>query len=100
MREVSNQIDVRRFETRSEAIDLSDYHKQRKHSQGRTILNGLFIFVILSLLGGLLGAVATGKAGMVERYIGSTEGLMTVIFLAQGAAAIICFALVVRWLRS
>ena len=63
-------------------------------------LSGMVLFAVMILLAGLLGAVAKGAAGPLESYAGSAESLMGFLFLAMGLAAVICFGMAVRWLRS
>ncbi|HKP86227.1 MAG TPA: hypothetical protein VJZ26_09030 [Blastocatellia bacterium] len=62
--------------------------------------NAVLAFAALSLVGGILGLFAIGATDWLDAHVGSQEGFVSVLFLAEIAAGIICFALIARWLRS
>ena len=66
----------------------------RSRSRG---LGGLAAFLLLC---GVTVAVARGQAGLAESYQISPQSLLVVAWMVQGAAALLCFMLAVRWLRS
>ena len=62
--------------------------------------NAILLLVVLSLLGGMLAMLARGGVDRWQSVVGSPEGLISVVFLAQVAIAVVCFALLIRWIRS
>ena len=62
--------------------------------------NAILLLVVLSLLGGMLAMLARGGMDRWQSVVGSSEGLISFVFLAQVAVAVLCFALLVRWMRS
>lgn len=60
----------------------------------------ILALVVLSLLGGVLMLLARGGMQRWQSVTGSSEGLITVVFLAQAAAAVLCFVFLIRWMRS
>jgi hypothetical protein len=62
--------------------------------------NAILLLVVLSLIGGLLAMLARGGMDRWQSVVGSSEGLISVVFLAQVAVAVLCFALLIRWIRS
>jgi hypothetical protein len=65
-----------------------------------TPFNAILLLVILSLLGGVLAMLARGGMDRWQSLAGSSESLISFIFLAQVAAAVLCFAFLIRWMRS
>lgn len=65
-----------------------------------TPFNAILLLVVLSLLGGVLAMFARGGLDRWQSLGGSSEGLISFIFLAQVAAAVLCFAFLIRWMRS
>jgi hypothetical protein len=65
-----------------------------------TPFNAILLLVVLSLLGGVLAMLARGGLDRWQSLAGSAEGLISFIFLAQVAAAVLCFAFLIRWMRS
>jgi hypothetical protein len=65
-----------------------------------TPFNAILLLVVLSLLGGVLAMLARGGLDRWQAAGGSAEGLISFIFLAQVAAAVLCFAFLIRWMRS
>ena len=65
-----------------------------------TPFNAILLLVILSLLGGVLAMLARGGLDRWQALAGSSESLISFIFLAQVAAAVLCFAFLIRWMRS
>lgn len=84
-------VEPARFENVRQATELP---------KSRGGFAGMVVIAVMFLLAGLLGAVAKGAIGPIESHTGSAESLMGFIFLALGVAAVICFAMAVRWLRS
>lgn len=71
---------------------------QEGESRVRGRFRGFGMLAAFVLFSGV--AVAGGQAGLAERYGISPESLLVVAWMVQGAAALFCFALAVRWLRS
>ena len=69
-------------------------------SPRRSRSGAVAVLVALLLLSGVTVAVAKGSASAVESYGGSPEGLLSIAWVVQGAIALLCFLLAVRWLRS
>ena len=72
----------------------------RNESPVRHRLSGFGVLAAFFLFSGITVAVSRGNAGIAERYHISSGSLLVVAWLAQGAAALFCFVLAVRWLRS
>ncbi|HKP12370.1 MAG TPA: hypothetical protein VJZ91_09680 [Blastocatellia bacterium] len=62
--------------------------------------NAILLLVILSLLGGLLAMFARGGMEHWQFIGGSLGGIITLFFFLQVAAALLCFAFLIRWMRS
>jgi len=78
------------------AYPLGDAATRRSSS----LFSAILLLVILSLLGGMLAMLARGGMDRWQSIVGSSEGLISVVFLAQVTIAVLCFALLVRWVRS
>ena len=65
-----------------------------------TPFNAILLMIILSLIGGVLAMLAQGGMDRWQSVAGSSESLISIVFLAQVAAAVLCFALLIRWMRS
>jgi hypothetical protein len=65
-----------------------------------TPFNAILLLVILSLLGGVLAMLTRGGMARWPSVAGSSESLISWVFLAQAAAAVLCFAFLIRWMRS
>ena len=63
-------------------------------------MGGLSVLAAVVLFSGITLAVARGSAGLAENYQMSPEALLGIAWMVQGAAALLCFVLAVRWLRS
>jgi hypothetical protein len=68
--------------------------------RGRSRLSGLGVLASFLLFSGITVAVARGQARLAESYGMSPESLLVAAWVIQGAAALFCFVLAVRWLRS
>jgi len=68
--------------------------------RGRNRLSGLGALASFLLFSGITVAVARGHARLAESYGMSPESLLVAAWIIQGAAALFCFVLAVRWLRS
>ena len=66
----------------------------------RSRFRGLGALAAFLLFTGVTVAVARGHAGLAERYQISQEALLGAAWVVQGAVALLCFVLAVRWLRS
>ena len=66
----------------------------------RSRLSGFGVLAAFLVFSGVTVAVARGQAGIVERYGITEETLIVAAWMIQGAAALFCFLLAVRWLRS
>lgn len=105
MTEMANNIEINGFVNaksfaRVEPIRFENLRQAAEMPKSRSGFAGMVLFAIMFLLAGLLGVVAKGSTGPIESYAGSAESLMGFLFLAMGAAAVICFGMAVRWLRS
>jgi hypothetical protein len=69
-------------------------------SAASTPFNAMLLLVVLSLLGGILAMLARGGLDRWQSLAGSSEGLISLVFLAQVAAAVLCFAFLIRWMRD
>jgi hypothetical protein len=76
------------------AATQEDEHRGRSRSSGFGMLTAFLLFI------GSTVAVARGNATLSERFGISPESLLVAGWMIQGAAALFCFALAVRWLRS
>lgn len=66
----------------------------------RSRLSGFGVLAALFLFSGVTVAASRGHAGLAQSYGISEESLLVVAWMIQGATALICFVLAVRWLRS
>jgi len=73
---------------------------RQDETRARRRLTGLGVLASLLLFSGVTVAVAGAQATLVERYGVSEETLLMAAWMVQGAAALLCFVLAVRWLRS
>ena len=73
---------------------------QQDESPVRGRFSGIGALAAFLLFSAITAAVARGHAGLAERYEISPESLLVVAWMIQGAAALFCFVLAVRWLRS
>ena len=69
-------------------------------SRTRSRFSGLGVLASFFLFSGITVAVARGHASLAESYGMSPESLLVAAWILQGAAALFCFVLAVRWLRS
>lgn len=102
---MANHIEINSFGNnksfaRVEPIRFENVRQAAEMRESRGGFAGMILFAVMFLLAGLLGVVAKGATGPFEAYTGSAEVLMSVLFVAEGAAAVICFVMAVRWLRS
>lgn len=65
-----------------------------------TPFNAILLMIVLSLIGGVLAMLARGGLDRWQSVAGSSESLISIVFLAQVAVAVLCFALLIRWMRS
>ena len=73
---------------------------QEDEGRDRSRFSGFNALGALLLFSGITVAVARGYAGLAENYGISPESLLVAAWMIQGAAALFCFVLAVRWLRS
>ena len=66
----------------------------------RSRFSGFGVLAAFLLFSGITVAIARGHAGLAESYGISPESLLVAAWMIQGAAALFCFVLAVRWLRS
>jgi hypothetical protein len=87
---------------RTEGLEWAPYRaaKQEAESRVRGKFSGFGVFAAFLLFSGITVAVARGNAVLAESYNISPESLLGAAWLVQGAAALVCFLLTVRWLRS
>src|SRR5262245_46530384 len=62
-------------------------------SSARLTFNALSTVAILNLLGGIAVAAAAS-------YTGAFEGMLTFVFGVEVAISLICFAVVLKWMRE
>ncbi len=75
-------------------LTSEDEGQARSRFSGLGVLAGFLLFTAVTV------AVARGHADLAESYRISPETLLGFAWLVQGAAALFCFAMAVRWLRS
>ena len=73
---------------------------QEDESRVRSRFSGFGVLAAFLLFSGITVAVARGHAGLAESYGIAPESLLVAAWMIQGAAALFCFVLAVRWLRS
>lgn len=73
---------------------------QEDESRVRSRFSGFGVLAAFLLFSVVTVAVARGRAGLAERYEISPESLLGVAWMVQGAVALLCFVLAIRWLRS
>ena len=104
MSEFSRQIEIGRYSARGEqrTPEWAPYRiaVREVESHNGSRMGGLSVLAAFLLFSGITVAVARGSAGLAENYQMSPEALLGVAWLVQGAAALLCFLLAVRWLRS
>jgi len=99
---VAQGIDIRYSandrERRSEWAPHRHRTQQTEIQDGRR-LSGFWV-VAAFLIFSVTVAVARGYSGLAESYQVSPETLLGFAWLVQGATALVCFLLAIRWLRS
>ena len=86
----------------TERLEWAPYRasKQKAESSVRSRLSSFGVLAAFLLFSCITVAVDSGNSALAERYNISPESLLGAAWLVQGAAAIVCFLLAVRWLRS
>ena len=105
---MSESASNRKPSTLAQANSAAPAKPPRTYPVGQTAQPGaasspftaILLLVILSLLGGLLAMIARGGMDRLRFLGGSSEGVISLVFLAQVAAALLCFAFLIRWMRS
>jgi len=100
---LAEQIEIRPFAPERDRHSEWAPHRssaQEEEHRSRSRFSGLAVVAALICFGGITVAVARVRAGMAESYGMSPESLLVAGWLIQGAAALFCFVLAVRWLRS
>lgn len=105
MAEAAKQMEINGFANnksfaQAEPIRFENLRRAAEMPKSRSGFAAMILFAVMVILAGFLGSVAKGAAAPFESYTGSAEALVGVLFVAEGAAAVICFVLAVRWLRS
>jgi len=72
---------------------------RQEADQNQHRLSGFSVLAALFLFSGIT-VVARMNVSLAESYGISQSSLLVAAWLMQGAAALFCFALAVRWLRS
>lgn len=87
---------------RARCLEWAPYRatKQEDESRVRSRFSGFGVIASFLLFSGITVAVARGNAGLAESYNISPESLLGAAWMVQGAAALVCFVLALRWLRS
>lgn len=73
---------------------------QEDESRVRSRFSGFGVLAAFLLFSGITVAVARGHAAIAESYGISPESLLVAAWIVQGATALFCFVLAIRWLRS
>jgi len=73
---------------------------QEDDSRHRSRFSGVGVIAAFLFFSAVTVAVARGQSGLAESFGISEESLHVAAWMVQGAAALFCFALAVRWLRS
>ena len=103
--EIANNVEINPLAARNGQAPLraAQGYGVDESGEGRTgssALGAIVALVALVLIGGFLSLFASGAAEWLEVRIAAREGLLSVLFLAEAATAIICFAVIVRWLKN
>ncbi|HSB10423.1 MAG TPA: hypothetical protein VLM38_13120 [Blastocatellia bacterium] len=61
---------------------------------------GAGIIATLLVLSAITAGVSRGQTAIVESYGISQESVLGIAWVLQGIVALVCFVLIVRWLRS
>jgi len=104
MAEFARQIEIGRYSAHAQqrTPEWAPYRAAVRdvESHDGSRIGGLSVLAAFLLFSGITVAVARGSAGLAENYQMSPEALLGIAWLVQGAAALLCFVLAVRWLRS
>lgn len=99
---LADQIEVTSFEDRERRSEWAPYRvgSQQEEVRVRSRSLGFVVLASFLLFSGITVAVARANTSLSESYGISQASIMVAGWLIQGAAALSCFALAVRWLRS
>lgn len=99
---IAERIEITPFSKESDRRpDWAPYRCAAPEDESRrSRLGGLGVLASFLLFSGITVAVARGHASLAESYGMSPESLLVAAWIIQGAAALFCFVLAVRWLRS
>ena len=99
---LAKRIEVRSFAHEGERLAEWAPYRTAIHEdehRARSWFSGFVVLAALLLYSGITAAVARG-AGLAQSYGISHESLLVAAWLMQGAIALLCYLLAVRWLRS
>ena len=99
---LADQIEVTSFEDQQRRSEWAPYRGEIQQEEVRVRGRSLGFAALASFLlfSGITVAVAKANTSLAESYQVSQASIMVAGWLTQGAAALSCFALAVRWLRS
>jgi len=103
MSEFARQIEIRRHSSHGQRTsEWAPYRSAVREGESRNgnRMGGFTVLGAFLLFSGITAAVTRGSSGLAVDYHMSPEALLGIAWLVQGAAALLCFVLAVRWLRS
>jgi len=104
MSEVAPRIEIKRHSATAQqrGSEWAPYRTAVREDEFRrgSRMGGFSVLGAFLVFSGITVAVARGHAGLAESYRMSPEALLGIAWLVQGAAALLCFVLALRWLRS
>jgi len=104
MKELGQRFEIRAYasEVQQRCSQWAPYRTAVREDETRNgnRLGGVSVLGALLLFSGITFAVARESVGLAESYQISPAALLGIAWLLQGAAALLCFVLAVRWLRS
>ena len=101
MTEIASKINARTLAPAEPAKPFRTYPVDRTEpaQAASTPFTALLLLLVLSLLGGFLVMLNRGGLARWQSLVGSSESVISLVFLAQVAAAVVCFAFLIRWMR-
>ena len=97
----AQRIDTGSYVSRQSNMRYAPFSRGAEESAKPKSRSGaLAVLVALLLMSGVTIALAKGYASAVETYGGSPESVLSIAWVVQGAVALLCFILTVRWLRN
>jgi hypothetical protein len=100
---LADRIEITPFAPERERRSEWAPYRTAAHEEERRVrswFSGFGVLAAFVLFSGITAAVARGHAGLAQSYGVSPQSLLVAAWLIQGASALFCFVLAVRWLRS